>query len=242
MSTTDSGEVDTQRTTKELESHWKVAKFNIQKKKKIMTWLLMRNMVYGHPREPSVSLTPNKKALHSPASCGAWMSHSSQAASLLMDFLVPIILATNQRFILWLTLTDTMWCQSILSPHKDWSCFSLRWKKTGCRMTKQHWMCHCEFKRDGKDSPPRGQPISKCRWWEITESPGVKLNTCYSTGDSRISSILRSQQLCKGPRSTTSGQSQSAIIVLEFIKGLMEHNYLGKLTHACSFQAVFFLC
>lgn len=60
-------------------------------------------------------------------------------------------------------------------------------------------------------------------------------------GDSEISSILRSQQLCKGPHSITSGQSQSDIIVLEFIKGLMEHNYLGKLTHACSFQAVFFL-
>lgn len=136
VSATDLDEVDTQRTTKELESHWRVAKFNIQKKK-IMTWLLMQNMACGHPREPSVSLTPNKKALHSSASCGAWMSHSSHAASLLMDFLVLIILATDQHFILWLTLTDKMWCQSILSSHKDWSCFSLRWKKTGWRMTKK---------------------------------------------------------------------------------------------------------
>lgn len=208
-----------------------------------MTWLLMQNMAYGHPREPSVSLTPNKKALHSSASCGAWMSHSSHAAWLLMDFLVLIILATNQHYILWLTLTDKMWCQSILSSHKDRSCFSLRWKKTGWRMTKQHCICHCGFKWDGNDSLPRGQPISKRRWWEITDRV-LAWSWTHATLLETVEflDVLRSQQLCKGPHSTTSGQSQSAIIVLEFIKGLMEHNYLGKLTHACSFQAVFFLC
>lgn len=30
-------------------------------------------------------------------------------------------------------------------------------------------LCHCELKWDGNDSPPRGQPISKCRWWEIID-------------------------------------------------------------------------
>lgn len=104
-------------------------------------------------------------------------------------------------------------------------------------------LCQCELKWDGNDSPPRGQPISKCRWWEITDRVLVWSWTHATLLETvEFLAVLRSQQLCKGPHSTTSGQSQSAIIVLEFIKGLMEHNYLGKLTHACSFQAVFFLC
>lgn len=56
----------------------------------------------------------------------------------------------------WQTRCDV---KASCPPYKGWSCLpSLRWKKTGWRMTpgllKQHWMCPCQFQWGGNGSLP----------------------------------------------------------------------------------------
>lgn len=112
------------------------------------------------------------------------MLHSSHAATLQMDFLVPITLATCQRFTLWLTLTEKMWCQTILSSHKD------RNYLAGWKQNNRGWDI-VVFNRTGIVPIYVGDPYSTQNvwwwwWWNNVQILGVKLNTCSSTGDGRM--------------------------------------------------------
>lgn len=110
------------------------------------------------------------------------MLHSSHAATLQIDFLVPIILATCQHFPLWLTLTEKMRCQTIMSPHKDRNCLGGRKQNNrGCDLVI--------FNRTEIIPVHVGdlyQTQNVWWWWNNMQILSVKLNTCCSTGDSRM--------------------------------------------------------